>query len=44
MILQEKSVLNSRVWVIVGIVALALVALAVGIGIYLFLQFNQVVV
>lgn len=35
---------RSRVWVIVGIVALTIVALAAAIGIYVYLQFNQVIV
>lgn len=42
--LQERIVLKSRVWVIVGIVALTIVALAAAIGIYVYLQFNQVIV
>ena len=44
MIHRRESVLNSKVWVIVGIVVLAFIALAAAIGIYMFLQFHQVIV
>lgn len=38
------NMLKSRVWIIVAIVILALVALAIGVGIYFFTQAQQSVI
>jgi hypothetical protein len=44
MIHRRESVLNSRVWVIAVIAVGAIIALVVGIGIYVYIQMQQGVV
>lgn len=44
MIHRRESVLNSRVWVIAVIAVGAIIALVVGIGIYVYIQMQQGVI